>query len=274
MAGADDNRLGEFLRARRARVTPEEAGLAPTKRRRVPGLRREEAALLAGISSEYYLRLEQGRDTHPSDSVVRGLARALRLDDGATAYLRELARYPDARPRAQDDVAPERIRQLLDAWTTTPAYVQNRTLEVLASNRLARALAPIFTPGVNLLRSAVLDPAVRGLYRDWEAMIAATVAGLRYGARDDPHDAALRALVDDLSAQSPRFADLWARHDVTPKDHGRSVLLHPVAGELDLRYEKFAVPSPAAGQLLVVYHADPGTETERRLARLARPAGG
>ncbi|WP_285114177.1 helix-turn-helix transcriptional regulator [Leifsonia sp. fls2-241-R2A-40a] len=271
MASADDNRLGGFLRARRAQLSPADVGLESTPRRRVSGLRREEVAMLARISSEYYLRLEQGRVQHPSDSVIVGLARALRLDDDATAYLFQLARPAAARHPPAREAAPEGIRQLLDAWTTTPAYVQGRVLDVLASNRMARALSPIFTPGVNLVRSAFLDPAVKALYRDWDRTVAATLASLRYGlgGGDERDDPAVGELVSTLTAESPRFAELWSQHDVKPKGHGRSVLEHPLVGRLDLRYEKLAVASPGVGQSVVIYHAEPGSVTERRLAELA-----
>jgi transcriptional regulator with XRE-family HTH domain len=269
MAKVDGNRIGEFLRARRQLIAPEDVGIAPTSRRRVSGLRREEIAMLAGISSEYYLRLEQGREKHPSDSVISGLARALHLDDDATAYLFELARPVVRRAGA---VRTERvavgIRQLLYLWTSTPAYVQGRTLDVLASNEMARALSPIFTPGVNLVRSAFLDPEVKSLYRDWDRMTAGTVAGLRAQAGNDIDDPRLASLVGELAVKSPEFAALWARHDVRPKGAGRSLLRHPLVGELDLRYEKLAVGEGGSGQVVVIYHADPGSPSETNLALL------
>lgn len=263
------NRIGDFLRARREQIAPDDVGIRASKRRRVPGLRREEIAMRAGISSEYYLRLEQGRERHPSESVVAGLARALQLDDDATAHLFALAGTTAPPTAGKVDNVAVGIRQLLYLWTATPAYVQNRTLDVLASNETARALSPIFTPGVNLVRAAFLDPAVRTLYRDWDRMTAATVAGLRsqHGSRvDDPE---LDALVSALAEQSPEFAALWARHDVRPKAAGRSLLVHPVVGELDLRYEKLSVGELDTGQVVVIYHADPGSASETRLAQLA-----
>lgn len=262
--------MGEFLRARRAQLRPADVGIAPTKRRRVPGLRREEAARLAGISSEYYLRLEQGRDQNPSDSVLAGLARALLLDDSATAYLFALAR-PHATAQSttrESESVSIGLRQLLQAWDGTPAYVQGRTLDVLASNELARRLAPVFTPGVNLVRAAFLDPQVKELWRDWSRMTAATVAGLRAQTSAERDDPRLAELVSSLSAESPEFARLWARHEVRPKGEGRSVIDHPLVGELDLRYEKLAVAAPATGQVVVIYHADPGSPTRDRLERL------
>jgi transcriptional regulator with XRE-family HTH domain len=269
MAPGEDNALGEFLRSRREKLRPGEVGIVPSKRRRVPGLRREEAAQLAGISSEYYLRLEQGRDQHPSDSVLGGLARAFRLNDDEAAYLLELARPRLTRSarRPDQEVVGEGLRQLLDAWHETPAYVQSRTLDVLASNALARALTPIFTPGVNLVRAAFLDPRVRELWADWSEMTSGTVAGLRAQVGTQSDDPRIARLVTELSAESPEFAQLWSRHEVRPKGAGRSTILHDV-GRLDLRYEKLAVGSAAPGQQVVVYHAEPGSPTAKRLAEL------
>jgi transcriptional regulator with XRE-family HTH domain len=264
------NPIGEFLRARRSQLQPSDVGIPPTKRRRVAGLRREEVARLAGVSSEYYLRLEQGRDQHPSDSVLGGIARALLLDEDATTYLFDIARasnHTSRRSRMPETVSSG-LRDLMDTWTETPAYVQSRTLEVLASNALARALAPIFTPGVNLARAAFLDPRVKEMWRDWSEMTVATVAGLRATSSSDPDDASFVELVADLSAHSTRFAELWALHEVRPKAAGWSFLIHPVVGELDLRYEKLAAGPPASGQVLVVYYAEPGSPTQRNLERL------
>ncbi|MBG6239992.1 hypothetical protein IWX78_002982 [Mycetocola sp. CAN_C7] len=160
------------------------------------------------------------------------------------------------------------MQQLLDIWGETPAYVQGNTFDVLASNALARALTSIFAPGTNLVRAAFLDPEVKKLWRDWPEMTAGTVAGLRAQAatgRDDPQ---LAELISEMTARSEDFARLWALHDVRPKRAGRSLIIHPVAGELDLRYEKLAVNSPSANQLVVIYHAEPGSATEANLALL------
>jgi transcriptional regulator with XRE-family HTH domain len=273
MANVDGNRIGEFLRARREQIAPADVGIPLSSRRRVPGLRREEIAVLAGISSEYYLRLEQGREQHPSDAVISGLARALQLDADAASYLSELARPVVRRPTPPEkERVAVGIRQLLYLWTATPAYVQGRTLDVLASNGVARALSPIFSPGVNLVRAAFLDPDVKALYRDWDRMTSSTVAGLRARAGNDPSDPQLAGLVDELSSKSPEFARLWARHDVRPKGAGRSFLRHPVVGDLDLRYEKLTVGEGGSGQVVVIYHADPGSPSESNLARLSAQA--
>jgi transcriptional regulator with XRE-family HTH domain len=216
-------RLGEYLRARRELVRPADVGLPDFGRRRVPGLRREELAMLAGISADYYVRLEQGRDHHhPSGQVLDALACALQLDDHAAAHLHELAR-PAARRRRPR--RPERAQagaaQLVASWTQTPAFVQGRLIDVLAANPLATALSPICAPGVNIVRAVFLDPAVRERFRDWERRTENTVAALRALVGADLDDPALTALVGELSLKSERFRRLWARHDVRPRTSAR-----------------------------------------------------
>ncbi|SFF68927.1 Helix-turn-helix domain-containing protein [Actinacidiphila alni] len=262
--------LGEFLRVRRERLRPADVGLPEGTRRRVPGLRREEVALLAGISVEYYLRLEQGRDRSPSDQVLESIARALLLDGDAERYLRELARPP--RPARRRPARPERVsagvRNLIDGWPTTPALVHGRYMTTLAANSMAVALSPYFAPGVNTLRAAFLEPGLRALYRDWDGMTAKAVAYLRSmagGAGDDPR---LLELIGELSLHSERFRTLWARQDVQQKTSGVALLLHPQVGPLDLHYEKLALPG-APGQMLITYHADPGTPSSEALHLLA-----
>jgi transcriptional regulator with XRE-family HTH domain len=170
--------LGEYLRARRALVRPEDAGLPARGRRRVPGLRREELAALAGISSDYYLRLEQGRDRHPSPQIIEAVARALRLDEDATAYLHGLAQPEVAPHRGPPERAPTSIEHLIASWRETPAFVQDRHLDILAANALASALSPVFSPGVNLVRAVFLDPEVRRLNGDgWDRVAHSAVAG-------------------------------------------------------------------------------------------------
>lgn len=263
------NELGEYLRARRGLVRPQDAGLPPTGRRRVPGLRREEVALLAGISAEYYLRLEQGRDQHPSPQVLDALARVLMLDADATGYLHSLAQPRRRRaPARRPERLAEGIRRLVMAMPT-PAFVQGRYLDVLAANPLATALSPHYVKGDNLLRSALLDPAVRAMYQEgeWERTVAGTVASLRALAGPETNDARLTELVGELSVRSEEFRRLWARHDVKPRTSGTSRLLHPQVGPLELDYEKLAVTG-ADGQLLVVYHAAPGSAAEQGLQLL------
>lgn len=263
--------LGEYLRARRELIRPEDVGLPNAGRRRVPGLRREELALLAGISADYYLRLEQGRDRHPSAQVLDALARALRLDEDATAHLHRLGvpeksrRRP--RPRRPERV-PEGIRQLISTWSHTPAFVQGRLLDVLAANPLAEAVSPLFTPGTNMLRALFLDPATAAAHGSWEASTEGSVAVLRSLVGPDVDDPALAELVGELSVRSERFRRLWARHDVRPKRSGIGVIEHPQVGPLELRHEKLPLPDTDR-QILVVYHAEPGSPTAERLALLA-----
>jgi transcriptional regulator with XRE-family HTH domain len=217
-----DNRIGTFLRARRERVRPEDVGLPDFGRRRVPGLRREELATLAGVSADYYVRLEQGRERHPSEQVLDALARALQLDDEATAHLHELARPAPRRRRSAG--RPERIRpelvRLMEAWSHTPAIVIGRHMDVLAANPLATVLHGRFTRGTNLVRGVFLDPASRELYPEWEAVARETVAALRAAVGPDVDDPRLTDLVGELSLKSEEFRKLWARHDVRQKTHG------------------------------------------------------
>lgn len=258
-----DNALGEFLRARRGLVQPEDVGFVPGGRRRVPGLRREELALLAGISSDYYLRLEQGRDQHPSEQVLDALAGALGLDDGATAHLHGLAR-PRRQRRVRTERVPVGVAELL-AQLPMPAFVTGRCLDVLASNSLAVALSPSFARGKNVLREVFLSPADHELHLDWDRATAGVVGGLRGSA--DPDDPRLASLVGELSIKSERFRTLWARADVGHRRGGTSHLMHPQVGELVLRQNKFQVPD-TEGQQMVVYHAEPGTDSAQRLALL------
>jgi transcriptional regulator with XRE-family HTH domain len=202
--------LGRYLRARRELVRPEEVDIKPVGRRRVPGLRREELAMLAGISSDYYLRLEQGRDHHPSAQVIDALARALQLDEQATAHLHALAQPAAARPPPDEpERAPSSIEQLIALWPTTPAFVVSRHLDVLAANALASAVSAVFSPGVNLVRATFLDPEVRRSMGDWDNNAQSTVARLRGMAGLEVDDRRLAELVEELSAQSGEFRRLW-----------------------------------------------------------------
>ena len=261
--------LGEFLRARRDLIGPGDVGLPAHGRRRVPGLRREELALLAGISADYYLRLEQGRDRHPSPQVLDALARALRLDAETTTHLHGLTRpAPARRPTRRPERVPVGIRQLVGSWTATPAFVHGHHLDVLFANPGATALAPIFTAGVNLLRAVFLDPSVPALYPALDAVATNAVAGLRAQVGVEVDDPRLTDLVEELSAGSERFRRLWARHDVSVRaGGGLRVFRHPRVGELELRYEKLTISGTSLS--LVVYHAEPGSASARSLARLA-----
>jgi transcriptional regulator with XRE-family HTH domain len=264
------SKLGDYLRVRRERLRPDEVGLPAGARRRVPGLRREEVALLAGISAEYYLRLEQGRDRHPSEQVLDGLARALQLDADAETYLHELAssgRTPRRRPPRPERVSPS-VQSLIDNWTTTPAFVQGRLMTVLAANAMAVALSPFFAPGANLLRAAFLEPEVREFFRDWDEMTAKIVAHLRSVVGAGIVDPRLAELIGELSLSSERFRMLWARQDVRLRTSGITGLLHPQVGPLDLHYEELELPG-APDQMLSTYHAAPGSPSYERLQLLA-----
>ncbi|MFF2127336.1 helix-turn-helix transcriptional regulator [Streptomyces olivochromogenes] len=266
---AAENALGGFLRARRAQLRPEATGLPTSGRRRVPGLRREEVATLAGVSTDYYMRLEQGRERHPSQQVLEAVARALRLDDEAVAHLYRVA-TPTARrtrraPRVER-VAPH-LRRLLDAWSDTPAFVLGHALDVLARNRLAGALYAGFTHPDNLLRMTFLDPAAHHFYRDWDRAAESSVATLRRAAGTDPEDPRLRELIGELSMKSADFRVLWARHDVRGKTREAKLFHHAQVGDLELHYEAFTVNSAPTRQL-IVYQAEPGSTSDDALALL------
>ena len=263
--------IGEYLRARRELVRPEDVGLRDLGRRRTPGLRREEVAMLAGVSADYYIRLEQGRDQHPSPQVLDALARALQLDEDAH---RPSARARSSRRRSGDAgaAAPSarrlRSTQLIMSWPTTPAYVFGRYLDVLAANPLATAIAPWFTVGENLVKGAFLDPRRRELRPDWERSLAGTVAALRANVGPDIDDPRLTELVGELSLRSEQFRQLWARHDARPKGTGTRVMDHPQVGRLELSYTKLPIPDTDR-QTLSIYHAAPGSPSDQALALLA-----
>ena len=270
----EDNTLGEHLRARRELVRPESVGLPAGGTRRVAGLRREEVAMLAGISSDYYLRLEQGRDRNPSVQVLEALARVLGLDAAATDYLLELARpRPRHRPRRpKREVVPTGIRQLLEV-IGLPAFVEGRYFDVLAANSLAVALSPNLRVGENRIRAVFLDPAEQELYPDWEHATARLVAGFRESVGGDTEDPRFVQLVGELSLGSDRFRRLWARHDIHSREGAPTRLRHPQVGEFTLSREKLAVGG-ADGQILVIYHAVPGSDSAEKLALLGSLAGG
>ncbi|MEV4362808.1 helix-turn-helix transcriptional regulator [Nonomuraea sp. NPDC049625] len=266
---SESNLLGDYVRARRELITPEQVGIPVSGVRRVPGLRREEVAMLAGISADYYLRLEQGRDRNPSAQVLEALARVLRLDDDATAYLLRLgAGQPRRRRRRpRKETVPPGVAQLV-AMLPLPAYVEGRYFDVLAANALATALSPRLVAGANRLRDLFLDPAEQALYPDWENAAAGMVAGFRESVGTDTDDPRFIELVGELSLASPRFSRLWARHDVEACEGAPKHIDHPQVGGLRLNRERLGV-SGAPGQTLVVYHPDPGTDNADKLALLA-----
>lgn len=260
--------LGEYLRARREGLRPENVGLEGSARRRVPGLRREELALLAGISADYYLRLEQGRDRHPSAQVLDALARALKLDVNATAHLHQLVTAPGRALDIGVDAVADDLDELIDQFSM-PAIVANRYQDVLAANPIARALSPGFTPGENFLRWRLLTPAAREFYVDWEEATEVAVSGLREVAGSDLDDPRLQALIEELSAGSERFRELWARADVGYRG-GVVHMRHPVVGDLHLQRTRLNVPH-SGGQHLLIYRPEPGSASARALGGL-RPA--
>jgi transcriptional regulator with XRE-family HTH domain len=267
------NELGAFLRARRDLTGPEAVGLEPGGRRRVPGLRRDEVAQLAGISSEYYLRLEQGRDQHPSAQVLDALARVLGLEEAAVTYLHRLAQPGTRHPaRRRPERVPDGIRQLVMSRTDLPTMVLGRYQDVLVANPLAVALSPANAPGVNALHAAFLDPELRALYEDaWDHIASGLVAGLRALAGPESRDPRLAELVGELSVRSDEFRRLWARHDVRPRLSGVARLNHPQVGRMELNYEKLAIIG-TDDQILVMFHAVPGSEAAQSLALLAHLA--
>ncbi|NUW38614.1 helix-turn-helix transcriptional regulator [Nonomuraea rhodomycinica] len=272
--------LGDFLRSRRARIQPEELGLQPYGRRRVPGLRREEVAQLAGVSVDYYIRLEQDRGQSVSDAVLDAVARVLRLDEVEQAHLRDLAR-----PQRQDPPQESRTRtggqrvrpamRLIVESVSGPAFLLGRYGDVLAWNALGDAvvgfserLSRFGERGLNQVRDAFLNPATREFYVDWPAVAADTVAFLRLEAGRRPRDKRLAALVGELSLASEEFGRLWADHQVKEKTFGVKRMLHPVVGRLDLGYEALTPPGDP-DQMLIVYTATPGSEAAEKLAVLA-----
>ncbi len=263
-----ENLLGDYLRARRAQVSPAVAGLPTLGTRRVPGLRREEVAIVAGVSVDYYVRLEQGRERHPSGQVLDALADALRLDTDARQHLFRVAGLGPSLSRgaAPERVDPELLR-LMDMWPDNPAIVLGRAYDVLAANRLASALFEGFAQGPNLLAKVFLDPGARTFYPDWEHVAAYTVAGFRVLHGTWTGDPRIAEVLASVRAGSPEFEELWARHDARGKRLESKRFRHPDVGELTLRMNAFDVKS-APGQELIVYHAEPGTRAVEALALL------
>lgn len=266
----------EFLSTRRARLTPDKAGLPVFGgNRRVPGLRREEVSLLAGVSVDYYTRLERGDLSGASDSVLDSLARALQLDDAETAHLFDLARTANAspvarKPRKKAEAIRPSIQRLLDAMTGAPALVRNSSFDYLGANALGKALySPHFTdPSPNSVRFAFLNPAAHEFYPDWDRVTREIVAAMRGEAGRNPFDRRFSDLVGELSTRSDRFRTLWAAHDVRHHRSGVKRLRHPVVGEIELVYEAFELPSDP-GLRMSTYMAEPGTASEEKLKMLA-----
>ncbi|MGW7042214.1 helix-turn-helix transcriptional regulator [Streptomyces avermitilis] len=266
---SDSTPLGEFLRARREALKPQDVGLPEHGRRRVPGLRREEVAMLAGVSSDYYMRLEQGRESSPSPQVVDAVADALHLDDEAVDHLRRLIRATQERrtPSAGHDQVNPQLLQLLDSWPDTPAFVVGPALDILAHNGLAAALHSGFQRFDNLARMVFVDPAGRDFYQDWDKAAQSCVAEIRAAYGHDPKSPRITEVVETLSAKSPEFAELWARHNVKGKTRQTKNLKHAQVGDLQIQFSAFTV-NEAPHQQLVVYQAEPASSTAAAFAEL------
>ena len=277
-----DNRadVREFLMSRRAKVTPDDAGIVGATNRRVPGLRRSEVASLAGVSVEYYAKLERGAIGGASAAVLDSVARALQLDDTERAHLFDLARTADGIPssgrprrRATRPSAPRpSLQWALSAITDGVAFVRDQRQDLLATNALGRAFySPVIGDGgrtPNLARFQFLDPAARDFYPDWDLFAQMCVAIMRAEAGRDPHDKGLQDLVGELSTRSETFRRLWGAHDVRTHGAGTKRFHHPVVGELTLAYEELAITAEP-GQVLMVYTAEPGSPSADRLRLLA-----
>ena len=274
--------LSAFLVSRRAKLTPQEAGLPDFGgRRRVPGLRREEVALVAGMSAEYYKRIERGNARGVSEAVIDGISRALRLDDAERSHLYELVRAANAgahpkqgRPARTAQLSPS-MQQTIDAMSTVPVFIQNGRLDAVATNRLGHALFSVMfedaRPPVNAARFVFLDPKAQDFYRDWDATARQIVAILRAEAGRSPYDRPLSDLVGELSTRSDFFRKLWGSHDVREHRTGVKSVHHPVVGDLDLTFQGMDLTSDHGLQMLV-FSAEPGSASHDGLQLLSNLA--
>jgi transcriptional regulator with XRE-family HTH domain len=259
--------LGDYLRARRADVPFRPTDGAPPKHRRVTGLRREEVAALAGMSVDYYSRLEQGREVGPSSQMLKSLAVALALDGDASSHLERLARASNITVHPSSmDVHPQ-LKQLADSWNEQPALVLGPGYDVLHFNALAGALFDQFAFSRNLGVKVFLDPNARAFYSDWDEAAASTVAGLRLAHGEFPADPSIRNVLDYLTQSSGEFRDLWARQEARGKNVAAKTFLHPEVGVLSLLMQSFDVRA-SRGQQLIIFSAEPGTPSADALARL------
>lgn len=261
------NDLGDFLRAHRSRLGPDDVGVASYGRRRVAGLRREEVAVLAGMNSDYYARLEQGRESSPSPQILDALSAALRMDDQAREHLYRLAGTVMAARRPPRESVSGPLRHLLDGHTSAPAFVLNPAKDLLAVNALAEAVFSPFTAVDNLARMTFLDPAAPRFFRRWDSFAESIVAGLRHAAGLDPDYPRLRDIVDALILESAAFAELWDSHTVYGKSQDATELDHPEVGRLSLTSQSFDVRA-APGQILVVYQPEPESSSAQALTLL------
>jgi transcriptional regulator with XRE-family HTH domain len=265
--------LGDYLRSRRARLLPGDVGLIGGGPRRVPGLRREEVASLAGVNVDYYARLEQGRLRNVSTSVIDAVARALRLDGAERAHLRHLASPTTgrARPPQPQQVRPA-VRSMLAALESQPAFVLGDRMDVLAANWMAQQVMGSWLERAsnrhNLARFIFLDPEARLVHRDWDTIAEEAVATLRHYSGQRPDDERLQPLVDDLKAGSPEFARWWTAHDVRSRSHGRKTYRHPQMGEITVHCEALEFPGDDH-QRLCIYTAEPGSDSHQALMLMA-----
>ena len=272
--------IAEFLTTRRAKLTPALVGLPDFGgRRRVPGLRREEVALVAGMSAEYYKRLERGNATGVSDAVIDGVSRALQLDDAEHAHLHDLIRAANAGAHPRKSARTVRtaavtpaLRQTIDAMSTVPVFVQNGRLDAVATNALGHALFSVMLedarPPANAARFIFLDPRAQTFYREWDAQTRQIVALLRAEAGRSPYDRQLSDLVGELSTRSDLFRKLWGAHDVRQHGTGLKNVHHPVVGDLDLTFQALDLATDR-GLQMIVFSAEPGSASQERLQLLA-----
>lgn len=263
--------LGEFLKSSRDRVSPSVAGFQVTARRRVAGLRREEVAQLAGVSADYYTRLEQGRERSPSPQVVEAIGRVLLLDEHGLIHLYRLAGLTPTRSAVTTGQVDPGLLAMIHEWQEHPALVLGPAFDVAAANPLAEALFLGFPPRRNLIESIFLDPASRELYRDWHEIASNTVAGFRLLYAAQPEDAHIRKVLTALEDGGDEFSAMWANHLARGRRLPFKRFLHPQAGALELQIHAFDVRA-AAGQELVVYRAVPGTADAAALALLRNMA--
>jgi transcriptional regulator with XRE-family HTH domain len=270
------NETRQFLATRRARITPQQAGLATYGRRRVPGLRREEVAVLARVSTDYYAQLERGNLSGVSDSVLDAIARALQLDEAEHAHLHDLARAASTTPHTRRRAAPKQqvsrvVQRILDGMTALPAIVVNGRLDLVAANRLGQALySPVYddpSRPVNLARFCFFNPQAPAFYSHWEEAANTTVAKLRIEAGRNPHDRALSDLIGELSARTETFRNRWAAHNVLLHRRGTKQFHHPVIGDLNLAYEVMEL-SADTGLAFTAYSPEPDCPSHDGLALL------
>jgi transcriptional regulator with XRE-family HTH domain len=262
--GARGNKLGEYLKARRAQISPERAGVPLVGSRRVPGLRREEVADLAGLSVDYYTRLEQGRERHPSASTLNALARTLELGPDAQRYLFAIAAPRPKLPQPRTGEVGTNLAELLEQWNELPATVTDQVFDVVAANHLSWAVYGGHRHTGNHARLVFLDPDRKAYFREWDKVASGTVAQLRAAATLDPENVWMANLVGELTAQSPEFKRLWAKADVRERTSSTFLITHPEVGDLDLLYETFR-PNSNPNLLLTVHWPIAGSGTADKL---------